>query len=151
VLRRGQQEQAGRRDQCDTQGQGDDETSSRAHFRLLYSTGYPTQRGAIVIPNTRSDCRSASSPVKILPGGAEMWPRLQGWSLRSALLAADLQVVEVRLGVGLGPQANPAGLRDRVVLDVEVLLAVEDALDVVAGHFDLQRVPLLGRDLHLGV
>src|SRR5882724_1170899 len=61
------------------------------------------------------------------------------------------ELIERRLSVGLGPKADLACLGDRAVLDVEILLAVHEALDVIADHLDLERVPFAGRDLDLGV
>src|SRR5262249_59995105 len=45
-----------------------------------------------------------------------------------------LEVVERGLGVGLGPQTDLAGLRERVVCCLQVVLAVQEALDLVADH-----------------
>src|SRR5262245_24295895 len=62
-----------------------------------------------------------------------------------------LEVIEARLCVGFGPQTDLAGLRERGVFGFEVLLAVEEALDFLAGHLYRERVPLAFLDLHLGV
>src|SRR5215471_15700488 len=64
-------------------------------------------------------------------------------------LFLDLELVKMGLGVGLGPQADLARLVDAVVLDVKVLLAVEEALDVVADVLDLQSMPFTGGHLHI--
>src|SRR5262249_14166360 len=66
------------------------------------------------------------------------------------LLPVHSEIVEVRLGVRLGPQADLAHLVDAVVLDVEVLLPIEEALDVVANVLDLQSVPFAGVKVHVG-
>src|SRR5262249_15402117 len=65
---------------------------------------------------------------------------------RATLLPADLEVVEVALGVGLGPQANLARLLEGHVLDVQVPGVVEVAQDVVVLHGDVEPVPLAGLD-----
>src|SRR5437764_502968 len=57
------------------------------------------------------------------------------------------EVVEVRLGVCLGPQADLAGLRNCLVRGVKLFAAVEETLDPVADVFDLEGVPGAGRDL----
>src|SRR5437762_8287961 len=61
------------------------------------------------------------------------------------------ELIEGGLGVGLGPQTDLAGLREALILHVEVFLAVEEALDVLADHLRLERVPLAGRYFDLGV
>src|SRR5262249_47372170 len=61
------------------------------------------------------------------------------------------EVVEARLGVGLGPEAHLAGLGEGVVRRLQVLLAVQTALDLVADHFDRERVPFPSGNLDLGV
>src|SRR5437762_400000 len=62
----------------------------------------------------------------------------------SLLTPADPEVVEVALRVGLAPEADLPGLLERVVVHVQVLLAVEVALDVVAGHGHAELVPGAG-------
>src|SRR5437764_15376850 len=47
----------------------------------------------------------------------------------------------MRLRVRFGPEPDLAGGGKGVVRRVQVLLAVEEALDMVAGHGDLQLVP----------
>src|SRR3954453_11347925 len=49
-------------------------------------------------------------------------------------VAGDGQVVEQGPGVGLGPEADLAGLGEGRVLDFEVFLAVEVDLDPIALH-----------------
>src|SRR5205814_1401962 len=49
------------------------------------------------------------------------------------------ELIEMRLRIGLGPQAHLARLIEGVVLHIQILLAIDEALDVVAGHFDLDR------------
>src|SRR5262245_61455706 len=65
-------------------------------------------------------------------------------------LFLDRELVKMGLGVGLGPQADLARLVDAVVLDVEILLPIEEALDVVADVLDLQSMPFAGGNLHIG-
>src|SRR6516164_9749092 len=77
--------------------------------------------------------------------------RERSWKSVLLLETADPELVERSLRVRLGPQADLARRGDGVILDVEVLLAVEEALDVVARHLDLERVPLAGRDRDVGV
>src|SRR5262245_29870657 len=57
------------------------------------------------------------------------------------------EVVEGRLGVRLGPEADPAGLGNGRVRGFDQLLPVQRALDAVADHPDGQRVPLAGGEL----
>src|SRR5260370_29278166 len=75
-------------------------------------------------------------------------------SLMTSVLFLDLdraELIERRLSVGLRPEPDLARLGDRTVLDVEILLAVNEALDVLADHRDFERVPCAGRNLNLGV
>src|SRR5262249_28650962 len=67
----------------------------------------------------------------------------------AASLAADLEVVEVGPGVGLGPQADLARLREGRVLRFEILLAVQGDGHLVALHGDLESMPLAGGYLQL--
>src|SRR5260370_16296871 len=60
-----------------------------------------------------------------------------------------LKLIEIRLSVRLRPQADLARVLDAVVLDLQVLLSVQVTLDLVALHFDLQRIPFTALDLHL--
>src|SRR5262249_48885900 len=82
-------------------------------------------------------------------GGRPFRPA-QSVMLCSLALFLDLELVKMGLGLGLGPQGDRARLVDAVVLDVEVLLAIEEALDVVANVLDLQGVPFAGVKVHVG-
>src|SRR5262245_3851682 len=100
-------------------------------------------------PGRGAGCQPASAwQAGSLPHGPALRWRVaaktwKSW-LAASLLAAHLDVVEVGLGVGLAPQPDLARVLDGVVLGVQVLLAVEITLDVIARHFDLQRVPFAG-------
>src|SRR5262249_56494393 len=60
-----------------------------------------------------------------------------------------LEIVEVSLRVRLRPEADFAGLRDGRVLRLDLLLAVQIALDGVADMPHLESVPRPGRDLEI--
>jgi hypothetical protein len=53
---------------------------------------------------------------------------------------------ESRHAVRLGPEADRPGIPERRVLDREERLAVEDHSETLAGQFDAQDMPLVGRD-----
>src|SRR5579862_5200420 len=64
-------------------------------------------------------------------------PMVLPWSMSSPsynllLLGGDLQVGEISLGIGLGPQADLARLREGVVFGFNQQLAVKVALDLFA-------------------
>src|SRR5688500_17454739 len=61
-----------------------------------------------------------------------------------------LDIVEGRDRVGLGAQAHFARLI-AVVGDVNDLLTVEEAAERIAADFDLELLPLIGRNLDRGV
>src|SRR5437870_11383943 len=63
------------------------------------------------------------------------------------LLRRRSQIVELDDRVGLGPDAELAGILERAVVIVDDLLAVEEDLDVVAHHFHREIVPGAGGDL----
>src|SRR5262249_15976382 len=65
------------------------------------------------------------------------------------ILPADLQTIEIRVRIRLGPEADLAGLGEGLVLGFQVFLAVEGAFDLGAGHLNGQRVPLAGGNLEV--
>src|SRR5262245_11034640 len=54
--------------------------------------------------------------------------------LRGRSFPREREIVELRLGVGLRPHPNLAGIREGRVMYVQVLLAIQVAFDVVALH-----------------
>src|SRR5262245_14924906 len=68
--------------------------------------------------------------------------------MRGLLLARrDDELVERRLGVCLGPEADLACPREGLVHEIQVLLAVEIALNLIPRHLDREGVPLADRHL----
>jgi hypothetical protein len=57
-------------------------------------------------------------------------------------LAGDGQVIEIRPGISLGPQSDPAPLGKRVILPFEEFPTVQLAGDLPAAHRDPQGMPL---------
>src|SRR5580765_6656831 len=68
---------------------------------------------------------------------------LPTWKQSRSLLADDIEVVEARRCVGLGPETDPARLLEGAVLEVEHRLVIEGHLAALAPHADAQRVPLI--------
>ena len=52
----------------------------------------------------------------------------------------------MRLRVGFAPKPAAACLVECFILHAQLFLPIEEALDVVANHSDLEHVPLAGRD-----
>src|SRR5689334_18182205 len=59
------------------------------------------------------------------------------------LASHKLQVIEVRLCIGLRPEPDLARVGEGPVTDIQVSLAVVGTLDVVAGHCDTDREPVV--------
>ena len=56
----------------------------------------------------------------------------------------DSEIVKGGDGVGLGPQADPAGVADGVIRGFEELPSVEVAGDAIVGHGYADRIPACG-------
>src|SRR5260370_9590817 len=65
-------------------------------------------------------------------------------------LGLHYQVIEIRYGVCLSPQANLAGFFESVVRGFDLFLAVVVADDFFADALDLEFLPLSGSDLEIG-
>src|SRR6266581_1107776 len=68
----------------------------------------------------------------------------------AGLLRTVAEVVEHRHAVGLRPDAHLAGILERAVIPIKGLLAVKGDAEVSAGKVRPDRVPDIGRDLHIG-
>src|SRR5688572_30742471 len=80
----------------------------------------------------RKRCLSAERAITHSPTALQPFVGLSRRGTTERSLAADFQVVEVRHGIGLGPQTDLAGVLEGVVLHIEMKLVVQIALDVVA-------------------
>src|SRR5262245_8493967 len=105
----------------------------------------------VLAPNKPAAARAQATPlfvrdvltVFLLRRDRFAGPAQQGHGVEGthSLLSAVFELLEIGLGIRLGPESDLARLLDRAVLALQQLLAVQTALDSLAFHLDADRIP----------